>query len=194
MKLFDIDIIKKNLNTNENADLFVFYLDHEHTGGFDSMSYQFINNNLLEIKCKHFYVFNNLNYSGLLIKLIATFQNYVKIFPSVKDQNLETKLFNFSMDLNKKSQNSIQSDIDVKFQSSMIDNKLKEYLKAKLANSSNIQKIYNYLSDIDDSFRSIECVPHQFIQFEKKKQKYLYHHVLIKNHSFFKVVNLLCPF
>ena len=86
-----------------------------------------------------FKIFNNLNYSGLLIKLIATFQNYVKIFPSVKDQNLETKLFNFSMDLNKKSQNSIQSDIDVKFQSSMIDNKLKEYLVSSLFNSLRIK-------------------------------------------------------
>ena len=102
VKPFNKDI-KNELILNDNSNLFVFFLDHGYAGGFESIPYQLIIECFLDIKCKHFYMFNDSCYSGSLIKLIKICRQFKEIFPDIKDQNDETNFFYFLMNFNKVS-------------------------------------------------------------------------------------------
>ena len=76
-----------------------FFVDQGHVG--DNLPYQFFIERFLEIKCKHFFVFNDSCYSGSLIKLIEIWKDFNDIFAGIKDPTLESAIFYFLSNLNK---------------------------------------------------------------------------------------------
>ena len=62
----------KTLNSNEETELYVFFLDHSVPGYFANFDYQFFVQHLSEIPCKRFIIFNDCCYSASLPFLIHT--------------------------------------------------------------------------------------------------------------------------
>ena len=60
----------KLLNTDENSNVLIFFLDHGEVGVFVKHDYQYFIEHFLEIKAKQFVVFNECCNSGSLIELI----------------------------------------------------------------------------------------------------------------------------
>ena len=74
---------KENLRTfktDENSELFVFFLDHSIPGYFQDRNYEFFLERLLEIQSKHLYIFNQSPNSGSLIDLIHISDKILELF------------------------------------------------------------------------------------------------------------------
>lgn len=175
VKPFNINIIKKELAVNSKSNLLVFLLDHEHSRGFSEISYQFIVERLLCIDCKHFYVFNDSNDSGSIIKLIKLSEEFLKIFPGIENSTLESALFYFLTNLNKiySSDEQIMFNIDGTLDlidDYDIDSSIKKVMKSKLQEIEvqMLPKISDFVLSLGYEFQSTGCVPHHFIQFAKK--------------------------
>ncbi|KAK8847265.1 hypothetical protein M9Y10_019851 [Tritrichomonas musculus] len=174
VKPFNINIIKKELTTNDNSDLLVFFLDHGYTGGFsDDFPYQFFIERLLEINCKYFYVFNDSCGSGSLIKLINISRDFQSIFPNINNPTLESAMFYFLTNLNKVYPAGVKDAIEsklYKIDSYECSSKIKEEMITRLnqINESSYQQISDFILNFDVEFRSVGCVPQHFLQFAKK--------------------------
>ena len=60
----------KSLNTDENSNVFIFFLDDDEIGSFVDIDYQFFIERFLELNAKQYIVFNESLHSGSLIELI----------------------------------------------------------------------------------------------------------------------------
>ena len=177
VKPFNYYVIENALKSKTDSHLLAFFIDHEYESGFsDNLSYQFFIERLLKIECKHFYIFNDSCCSGSLIKLINICNDFLDIFPDIEDPTLESALFFFLTTLNKTSPEFIKDEIVYKIEKidTIYKSKLSEITKKdlilKLQNleAPIIEKIYQFVINLDPGFLSAGCVPHQFIQFSKK--------------------------
>ena len=138
IKPFNYYVIEKELRTNSDSYLLVFFIDHGYTGGFsDNLPYQFFIERFLKIKCERFFVFNDSCCSGSLIKLINICNDFIDIFPNIEDPTLESALFFFLTTLNKVSPELIKEAIDFKIEkidTLKISEKTKNELIQKLKN------------------------------------------------------------
>ena len=101
----------RTFKTDENSELFVFFLDHRTPGYFQNRNYEFFVERLLEIPSKHVYIFNQSCNSGSLIDLIHISDKILELFfdesssPTIKIQPTEifTMLMNASHPTSKSS-------------------------------------------------------------------------------------------
>ena len=174
IKPFNIRIIRNELKTFSNSNVLVFFLDHGYTGGFsDNIPYQFFIERLLEIECKHFYVFNDSCGSGSMIKLIELSHKFKDIFPNIDDETLESALFYFFTNLNKVNPNDVKDAINSKLDKIdkyELSDKIKNDMKNILVNINEkiAQKISDFVINMDIEFNSVGCVPKLFLQFSEK--------------------------
>ena len=91
IKTFNRYFLKNYLETNEETQLFVFFLNPNSFGSFAFVNYNFIIERLIEIKAKHFIVFNDYSNSGILIDFINIRQQIYDIF--VSNQELLIDIF-----------------------------------------------------------------------------------------------------
>lgn len=195
---FNINVIKKELYSDDKTHLLVFFIDHGYIGGFgERLSYQFFIERLLQIKCKHFYVFNDSCCSGSLIRLITICKDFSKIFPNIKNTELESALFFFLTNLNKVPPEYVKDAIDEKIskidsnKNFKISNSIKNDLISKLKEikSHTIEKISQFVLKLEE-FTSYGCAPQVILTFSKKRQ-YFHHQHIIKSLLLYQVERLI---
>ena len=80
--------------TDENSELFVFFIDHRTNGYFKDNYYELYIEHLMEIKSKNMFVFNISCYSGLLIDLIHISDNILELHKSKRIDKSPRDIFN----------------------------------------------------------------------------------------------------
>ena len=85
IKPFNSSYIKQYLHTNNDSELFVFFLDHGGFGKFHPPNYNFIIEQLYAIPANHYIVFNDCSHSGSLLELIYISRKLVDIFQDNED-------------------------------------------------------------------------------------------------------------
>lgn len=175
IKPFNISIIQNEYKnfTNDESNLFVFFLDHRYPVKSNRFYYQFFIERLLEIKCKRFIVCNDSSYSGSMIKHIEICSRFKNIFPHIENIVVESLIYNFLTNLTKDGCKNIMQEIEKNlqfFNFGDISQKYKDDAIQKLKNIDEqlLNKILQFVNDLEDEFINTKCIPEHFINFAKK--------------------------
>ena len=74
--------VLSSLNTNENSELFVFFVNHGVTEGFDDAKYEYFLERFNEMKFSHATIINEASYSGMIVKIFKScerFEHFIQL-------------------------------------------------------------------------------------------------------------------
>ena len=155
--LFDKESLS-SFQTDENSELFVFFLDHETPTNFQVKNYEFYVERLLEMPSKHLYIFNDSSNSGSLIDLFHISDKIYELFFDESNSHTNktsfTKIFTMLMEISHPSFNcSILDDLINNKTKTYTTESKKEINKLDIENKKkemNISEIMKYLAKTSD--------------------------------------------
>ena len=165
--------------TDENSELFVFFLDHSSPSNFQNNKYyEFFVERLLQIPSKHIYLFNDTCNSGSLIDLIHISDKIHELFfndssSSSKNKISQTQIFKMLMNASHTTSKDSTQDMRSKNETKTTTNENKNeinHIKEKVdsenvENEEKISEIMKYLTKTSDRAKNdlISLIEHMKI-------------------------------